>query len=137
MKKTETFNVSFSSADTTSSGSSEFVPVFRSAALGGANIDDDHALPTAPWSGYKVNNELNKKANSTALAAAYTAGATYAVDSFCSYLGDLYRCTTAIASAPATFDATKWAKLPVVEMEALYAATAAEVQALITNYTAT
>lgn len=146
MERTETFNVNFSGANTTSSGGSEFTPVFRQSAsgftpvfsqtgLGGAGIDDDHALPTYAWSGYKVNEELNKKANSTALAAAYTAGAAYAVGDYCSYIGDLYICTTATASAPSTFDATKWAKVPVADY--IVGATAAEVQAIINNYTAT
>ena len=112
MKKTETFNVSFSGKETTSSGSSEFVPVFRSAAIGGANIDDDHALPTAPWSGYKVNNELSKKANSTALAADYSTSATYAVGDMVTYLGDLYECITAITTAEA-WTAAHWTKRDV------------------------
>lgn len=109
MERTETFIVSFSSgANTISSGGSEFTT---------------------------INNKLNLKANSTALADAYTTGASYAVGDYCSYICDLYVCTTAIASAPSTFDTTKWAKVPVADY--IVGATAAEVQAVITNYTAT
>ena len=136
MERTANFNVSFSSAASTSSDTSEFTPVFRQTALGGgSNIDDDHALPTSTWSGYKINAELNEKANSTALADAYTAGTAYAVGDYCSYLGDMYVCATTIASAPSTFDATQWTMITVAEY--IDPATAAEVSAVISGYEAT
>lgn len=112
----------------------DFTPkMTRNTLGGGANIDDDHILTTSTWSSQKIAGELDKKANTTTLAEAYTPGTHYYVGDTCSYLGDVYICTAEIAQAPATFDTTKWTQYVVLEEFA----TSAQVQAIISGYTPT
>ena len=115
----------------------DFTPkMTRNTLGGGANIDDDHILTTSTWSSHKINSELSNngvKANTTTLAAAYTSGTHYYIGDLCSHDGNVYKCTTEISSAPATWDSSKWALFVVLEAFA----TAAQVQQIISGYSPT
>ena len=118
---------------TMSGDSDAFSPGFSGGVIqGGGNIDDDHILPTSTWSSQKINTELNKKANSIAVAPDYTAGSSYVIGDLCTYHGDLLRCTAAIVSAAATPDSGSWDVIDLLQ----WVATTAQVQAIITGYTA-
>ena len=111
-----------------------FTPTLtRQTISGGANIDDDHTLTTATWSSQKISNELAGKANTSSIADEYTTGASYYVGDVCSYRGNLYRCTTAIGQAPATFNPASWTTYVVLES---FASTA-QVRTIINGYTPT
>ena len=52
--------------------------------------------------------QVNDKLNSSSAAPAFQVYNTYAVGDHCTYNGALYRCTTAITTPGAAWDASKW-----------------------------
>lgn len=62
--------------------------------------------------------DINVSANASAIvtlrnnfASQYTIGSNYSVGQYCTYGGVLYRCTTAVTSAPAELESGKWTQI--------------------------
>ena len=117
--------------------SSSFYPEFSrvAAAGGGGSIDDDHTLYTSTWSSQKISDELDTKADQTAIAPAYARLANYATGDYVTYQGRLLRCLRVISLAPATPDPADREETDLMEYIPVNA-TAAHVRSIITSYRA-